>query len=114
MATIIRVGGGGDDYLDGVPKSISFSYSGKSSQRDEISAPLLVNAYDTANVNISSYGYGEVFLLGLAKNDTGWTTIKSGSFYGTIDCSNYVALAIKGGGYERGYEAIGRGTISVG
>lgn len=118
MATIIRVGG--DDYLDGVPKSIEFSYSGTTRYRDEISAPLLVNAYDTANVNISTKGYGEVFLLGLAKNGTGWTTIKSydrnnpGSFSGKIDCSNYVALAIKAGGYEKGYEASGSGTISVG
>lgn len=113
MATIIRVGGGGDDYLDGVPKSISFSYGGTSGQRDKISAPLLVNAYDTANVNISKYGYGEVYLLGLAKNGTRWTTVKSGAFSGTIDCSNYVALAIEAGGYESGYEAGGRGTISV-
>jgi hypothetical protein len=114
MATIIHVGGGGDDYLDGVPKSISFSYGGTSAQRYEISAPLLVNAYDTATVNISPEGYGEVFLLGLAKNGTGWTTIKSGAFSGTIDCSNYVALAIKAGGYELSYGASGSGTISVG
>lgn len=114
MATIIRVGGGGDDYLEGVPKSITFSYGGTSAQRDEISAPLLVNAYDTANVKISKDGYGEVFLLGLAKNGTGWTTIKSGAFSGTIDCSNYVALSIKAGGYEPGYGASGSGTISVG
>lgn len=114
MATIIRVGGGGDDYLDGVPRIISFSHGGNSAQRYEISAPLLVNAYDTANVDIGKFGYGDVFLLGLAKNGTGWTTIKSGSFSGTIDCSNYVALAIKAGGYEHGYEAFGAGTISVG
>lgn len=97
MSTIVHVNGS-DDHLDGVPKSITFSYGGRSFQRDEISAPLLVNAYSTANVKISPYGYGEVFLLGLAKNGTGWTTIKSGGFSGVIDCSNYVALAIKAGG----------------
>ena len=32
---------------------------------------------------------------------------------GTIDCSGYAALAIQVGGYESGYEAGGRGTISV-
>ncbi len=115
MATIIRAGGcgGGDDHLDGVPKSIEFLYSGTSSQRYEISAPLLVNEYDTANVKISLDGYGYVALLGLAKNGTGWTQIKSGAFSGAIDCSNYVALAIKAGGYEAGYRASGSGTISV-
>lgn len=32
---------------------------------------------------------------------------------GAIDCSGYAALAIQAGGYEPGYGASGRGTISV-
>lgn len=113
MATIIRVGGGGDDYLDGVPKSITFSYGGTSSQITRISPPLITLGHNTATISISAWGYGQVALLGLAKNGSGWTTVKSGSFSGNIDCSGYAALAIEGGGYQPGYEAGGRGTISV-
>lgn len=104
---------GKSDTLSGSPTSISFSYAGTSSQRTNISAPLIVLGHSTATISISIYGYGSVALLGLAKNGSGWTTVKSGNFSGSIDCSGYAALAIQGGGYEPGYGASGGGTISV-
>ena len=99
--------------LSGSPTSITFSYGGNNWQRTRISPPLITLGHSTARINISPYGYGQVALLGLAKNGTGWTTVKSGGFNGTIDCSGYAALAIEAGGYEPGYGASGSGTISV-
>lgn len=99
--------------LNGSPKSITFSYAGNSSQRTSISAPLITLGHSTATITISIYGYGQVALLGLAKNDSSWVTVKNGNYSGTIDCSGYAALAIQAGGYEPGYGASGSGTISV-
>lgn len=104
---------GKNDTLSGSPTSISFSYEGTSRQKYNVSAPLIVLGHSTAAINIASYGYGFVALLGLAKNGSGWKTVKSGNFFGSIDCSGYAALAIQGGGYEPGYGASGGGTISV-
>ena len=107
------VSAGSSAALSGSPKSISFSYGGTSSQRTRISPPLITLGHSTATINISIYGYGQVALLGLAKDGTAWTTVKSGNFSGAIDCSGYAALAIEAGGYEHGYDASGSGTISV-
>lgn len=106
-------GAGFSSALSGSPTSITFSYGGNNWQRTRISPPLITLGHSTAKINISPYGYGQVALLGLAKNGTGWTTVKSGGFNGTIDCSGYAALAIEAGGYEPGYGASGSGTISV-
>ena len=108
-----RYAAGSSDVLNGSPKSITFSYAGNSSQQTSISAPLITLGHSTAAITISIYGYGQVALLGLAKNGSGWVTVKNGNYSGTIDCSGYAALAIQAGGYEPGYGASGSGTISV-